>query len=102
MGKFKTNRIVQAAALGLAVLLAPAAHAAERRNANYEPARNTGVGQMIAQQGNEALRAIRAEFTAAFRAMKPQLPAANSPRVVKMSQPAGAGAPSAAGAALAE
>lgn len=102
MGKFNTNRMMQAAALGLAVLMAPAANAAESRNQDYEPARNTGVGQVIAQQGNEALRAIRAEFAAAFRAVKPRLPAANSPRVVKMSQPAGAGAPSAAGAALAE
>lgn len=73
--------VLKATALVLALVLAPAAHAGAAMP------RDTGVGQHVATQGNQALLAIKAELRAALRATKPALPAA---RVVKMSQPAGA------------
>lgn len=74
---------LKAAALLIALALAPAAQA--ESNA---VSRDTGVGQHIAAQGNQAIQAIRAEFKAAARALMPKLPSAA--RVVKISQPAGA------------
>jgi hypothetical protein len=87
---FNARPVLQAAALTLAVVLAPAANAAETATRNgVTLSRDTGVGLQIAAQGNEALRQIRAELKAAARAlMQPKLPGAA--RVVKMSQPAGA------------
>ena len=76
---------IKAAALALAVMLAPAAQAAGGHEA---PSRDTGVGKEIAAQGNRALQTIRAELKAAVKAMQPTLPKA-APRVVKMSLPAG-------------
>jgi hypothetical protein len=79
----KLNRpAVKAAALVLAVLLAPAAQAQQQA-----PSRDTGVGKEIAAQGNRALQLIRAELKAAVTAMRPALPP--PARVVKMSLPAG-------------
>ncbi|HEX9627699.1 MAG TPA: hypothetical protein VGA00_12235 [Acidiferrobacterales bacterium] len=81
------NRIprqaLKAAALLIALALAPAAQAGSN-----EVSRDTGVGQHIAAQGNQAIHSIRAEFKAAARALTPKLPSAA--RVVKISQPAGA------------
>jgi hypothetical protein len=77
-----TQTALKAAALALALALAPAA------NAQEAPSRDTGVGKAIAAQGNQALREIRADLMARVLALKPKLPKA--PRVVKMSQPAGA------------
>jgi hypothetical protein len=74
---------LKAAALLIALALAPAAQA--ESNA---VSRDTGVGQHIAAQGNQAIQAIRAEFKATARALMPKLPSAA--RVVKISQPAGA------------
>jgi hypothetical protein len=76
-----TRNTLKAAALALAVL-APTAHAAG------EPGRDTGVGKVIAAQGNLALQLIRADAAAAVRAAVPRLPAA--PEAVRASQPAGA------------
>ena len=77
------HQALKAAALLLALALAPAAQA--ESNA---VSRDTGVGEQIAAQGNQALQAIRAEFKAAARALMPKLPP--KARVVKISQPAGA------------
>lgn len=77
------HTILKASALVLAVALAPSAWAADA------PSRNTGVGKEIAVQGNQALAAIKAELKAALGIAKPVLPAKG--RVVKMSQPGGAG-----------
>jgi len=78
----RTRPALQAATLVLSIALAPAALAQDA------PSRDTGVGKEIAAQGNRALELIKAEARAAVKALLPQLPAA--PRVVKMSQPAGA------------
>ena len=106
MGNTKIKLTINALALGLAIGLSPAAQAGGIEISPSEPSRNTGVGQVIAQQGNEALRAIRAELAARVRAVMPKLPAAPKPApaaaVVKMSQPAGAGVADAAGVALDE
>lgn len=106
MGNTGINLTIKALALGLAIGLSPAAQAGAIEVAKPELSRNTGVGQVIAEQGNEALRAIRAEIAERFRAVLPKLPGADAPasaaRVVKMSQPAGAGVADAAGVALAE
>lgn len=59
-------QILKSAALLLALTLAPAAQAESR---------DTGVGLLIAAQGNQALVLIREEAKAAVRALKPQLPA---------------------------
>lgn len=80
----KTNKELIAVIFGLALTLAPTAHASEGRN---EPSRDTGVGNLIAKQGNEALAMIRAEARAAVRSWAPRLPA--PARVLKASQPAG-------------
>lgn len=80
-----TKKGMQAAVLGLAMVLAPVAQAFEKPE---PPSRDTGVSQLIARQGNEALAMIRAEAAAAVRAWTPRLPPAA--RVVKASQPAGA------------
>ncbi|HUR41808.1 MAG TPA: hypothetical protein VM240_11660 [Verrucomicrobiae bacterium] len=75
---------MQATALGLAMVLAPVAQAFEKLD---PPSRDTGVGHLIAHQGNEAIAMIRAEAAAAVRAWAPLLPPAA--RAVKASQPAG-------------
>jgi hypothetical protein len=75
------KHMFKATALVLALALAPAAQATE-------PSRDTGVGKVIAAQGNQALRAIRDEAVARVKAVMPRLPAPAA-RVVKMSQPAG-------------
>lgn len=104
MGKNGIKLTINALALGLAIGLSPAAQAGGIEIVPSEPSRNTGVGQVIAQQGNEALRAIREELVAKVRAVMPKLPAAPKPSpaagVVKMSQPAGAGVADASGVAL--
>lgn len=84
MNTRNTHMVLKAAALTLALVLAPAAHAG-----SDTISRDTGVGKQIAAQGNHALQLIRAELKAAVRAaMQPKLPGAA--RVVKISQPAGA------------
>ena len=83
MNMRNTHQSLRAAALLLALALAPAAQAE-----SSAVSRHTGVGQQIAAQGNQALQLIRAEVKAAVRAWQPKLPAAA--RVVKISQPAGA------------
>jgi len=87
-----------AAAVALSFLAAPAAQAETAK-----VSRDTGVGQLIAAQGNVALRLIRAEAKAALRLVKPKLPA-HATKVVfpAPSLPAGAGASVAAGARCAE
>lgn len=75
------NTVLKASALALALILAPAAQATEA------PSRNTGVGKQIAAQGNQVLASIKAELKERLGLQKPALP---QPRVVKMSQPAGA------------
>jgi hypothetical protein len=90
-----TNKGLQALVLGMAMVLAPAAQAVERD----APSRDTGVGQMIARQGNDALAMIRAEAKAAVRAWAPRLPKAN---VVKVTQPAGSNVAVAASVRAAE
>jgi len=84
MYTFTSHQALKAAALALTLALAPTAHAQ-----TGAPSRDTGVGKEIAAQGNLALQQIRADIKAAVRALKPKLPAAPRPRVVKMSQPAG-------------
>jgi len=82
-----------AAAIALSFCAAPVAAS--------EPAkvsRDTGVGQLIAAQGNAALRLIRAEVKAAVRFMQPALPA----RPAKVSAPAGASVPMTTAARCAE
>lgn len=73
--------VLKAAALALALAAAPSAFAAETMS------RDTGVGKEIAAQGNQALAAIKAELKARILGARPVAP---KPRVVKMSQPAGA------------
>lgn len=76
-----TYPALQAAALTLSIVLAPAAAGQDA------PSRDTGVGKEIAAQGNRALQLIKAEARAAVKALLPVLPAA--PRVVKASLPGG-------------
>jgi len=97
MNNSTLKSILVAAAVSLS-LLAPAAQAQATK-----PARDTGVGHSIAEQGNAALRLIREEMKSAVRAVKPVLPA----RPRKVSAPdasapaAGPGASIAATAACA-
>lgn len=85
-----------AATVALSLLAAPAAHAEAA-----QPSRDTGVGLMIAAQGNAALRLIRSELKAAVRAAKPVLPARPKRVSASVSTPA-AGGSIAATAACAE
>jgi hypothetical protein len=89
MSFFNVRPVLKAAALTLAVALAPVANAAGPAATGHGVtlSRDTGVGLQIAAQGNEALRQIKAELRAA--ALKLVLPKAPA-RVVKTSQPAGA------------
>lgn len=73
-------------------LLAPAAQSQAAKPVDYVQAT---VGQVIAAQGNAALRAIRAEMLAAVKAATPQMPA--RARVRKASAPA---APAAGGGTI--
>lgn len=66
MSTQKPNALLKHAALVLALALAPAAQAESR---------DTGVGLLIAAQGNQALEQIREEVRAAVRQLKPVLPA---------------------------
>lgn len=59
-----------AAAISLSTLAAPVAQAGQ-----FPVSRDTGVGALIAAQGNAALRLIRAELKAQLMAQKPALPA---------------------------
>jgi len=69
-----SNPLLKSAALVLALALAPAVHAESRYS---------GVGLLIAAQGNQALQAIRDEARAtAARLMKPVLPAPARPAAV--------------------
>lgn len=69
-------------------LLAPAAQAQQAK----VPAHAPTVGDVIAVQGNAALRTIRAEVTAAIRLAKPRLPA----RATRLSSPVASSAPATA------
>jgi hypothetical protein len=73
----KLSSFLQLGALALSLALSSAAQAQSR---------DTGVGQLIAQQGNEALHAIRAELQQALKGRKPVLP-----KPAKVSVPAGSG-----------
>lgn len=86
----RTSKSLLANVLGLALLagsmtLAPAAQAADQVN------RNTGVGAIIAAQGNAALRYLKTTLTMAL----PQLPKAQARKV---SAPARKAAQETAGA----
>ncbi len=97
MKKATLKSTLLAATVALSCLAAPAASAAEAPKAP----RDTGVGQMIAAQGNAALRVIRAELLPAVRSSKPALPA----RATRVAAPAvapAAGGSIAANAACAE
>ena len=76
-----------AATVALSFLAAPAAHAEKAKSV-----RDTGVSLAIAEQGNAALRLIRAELKAAVRMAKPSLPAPK-----RVAAPAAAVTPSAGG-----
>lgn len=69
-------------------LLAPAAQAQQAR----VPAHAPTVGDVIAAQGNAALRAISAEVKAAISLAKPKLPA----RATRLSAPVASSAPATA------
>ena len=71
-------------------LLVPAAHAQDAKT------KAPTVSDVIAEQGNAALRAIRAELKATVKLVKPSRPA----RATKVSAPGASSAP--ATAALAE
>ena len=90
-----------AAAISLSFLAAPAAHAGSPNTAP-NVSRNTGVGHNIAEQGNAALRAIRAEVKAALKFVKPMLPRATKVSLPSTPAAAGAGASFAATARCAE
>ena len=62
-----------AAAISLSTLAAPVAHAGQLTG---QVSRDSGVGHLIAAQGNAALHRIRAELKAARLAQLPSLPAA--------------------------
>ena len=82
MRKSTLKSTLVAATVALSFLAAPAAYAETAK-----PSRDTGVGQLIAAQGNAALRLIRIEFKAAAEsAFKPSLPA----RKKRVSAPAAA------------
>jgi len=80
-----------AASVALA-MLAPAAQAQQAKVSTPAPT----VGDLIAAQGNDALRTIRAEIKAAIKVVKPKLPA----RATRIATPVPSSAP--ATAALAE
>lgn len=66
---FSQSRSLRVASLAFALALAPVAHA------ETLPSRDTGVGLLIAAQGNQALLAIRAELKRALKGMRPSMPA---------------------------
>lgn len=90
MNKLNLKSTLAAAALTLS-MLAPAAHA-------EAPTQKSGPAvDAIAEQGNAALRTIRADIqAAALRAMKPTLPAE---RTTKVAGPAAGSLPASAAAA---
>lgn len=77
----KPNTLLKSAALVLALALAPAAHAQSR---------DTGVGLLIAAQGNQALEQIREEAREAVRQFKPTLPARSASPVAVATSSHGA------------
>jgi hypothetical protein len=87
--KLKSTLIAATVALSL---LAPAAQAQAAKVSVPAPT----AGDLIAAQGNAALRTIRADLKAALKVAKPKLPA----RAGKVSAPAASSAP--VTAALAE
>src|SRR5689334_20673104 len=101
-----TNKTLKAsifAATAALALLAPTAQGQIARPTALVPAT---VGQVIAAQGNAAVRAIRAEVLSAIKAVKPELPQlAARAKVRKASaeqHPAAAGGSISATAACAE
>jgi hypothetical protein len=82
MSKSILNSTMIAAAIAVS-LLAPAQAQAPR-----PASAGATLGQAIAEQGNAALRLIRAEAKAAAKAMRPMLPTGRANRV---SLPAAAG-----------
>jgi hypothetical protein len=68
----KSVHTVLAISVAFAVLTAPAAQAETR---------DTGVGRVIAAQGNQALQMIKAELRAALKAHIPALP--SEPAIAK-------------------
>jgi hypothetical protein len=68
MNTSNLKSILVAAAVSLSLLPVAQAHATE-------PSRDTGVGKVIAAQGNAALQLIRQEMNAAVRAARPVMPA---------------------------
>jgi hypothetical protein len=81
-----------AAAISLSTLAAPMAQAGQMAG---HISRDTGVGRMIAAQGNAALRLIRAELKAEWLAQKPALPASVHATKVAVVPAGGAGPASA-------
>jgi hypothetical protein len=79
-----------AAAISLSTLAAPVAQAGQ-----MHVSRDTGVGRLIAAQGNAALRLIRAELKAEWLAQKPALPASVHATKVAVIPAGGAGPASA-------
>lgn len=73
------NRIATAAVLALS--LSPVAQAESR---------DTGIGRVIAAQGNQALVAIRAELKDAVRQWIPALPVQPAPAKVRLAGAASA------------
>ncbi|MGH6962416.1 MAG: hypothetical protein ACREE7_18200 [Dongiaceae bacterium] len=80
-----TNSTLKATLVATTVALSLLAPAAQSQAAKPTSIPAT-VGQVIAAQGNAALRVIRAEMAAAVKAAKPELPA--RAKVKKVSAPA--------------
>jgi hypothetical protein len=93
MTNLKLKSALIAASVAFA-LLAPAAQAQAAKVSAPAPT----AGDLIAAQGNAALRTIRAEVKAAIKVVKPKQPA----RVGKVSAPVPAAGSAPATAALAE
>ena len=85
-----TNSKLKTTLAAAAVALSFFATAAQAETATA-PSRNTGVGQLIAVQGNVALRLIRAEAAAAFGLLKPALPTRSTKAAVRTAASGGAG-----------
>ena len=81
-----TNTTLKVSLVAATVALSLLAPAAQSQAAKPVDLVQATVGQVIAAQGNAALRAIRAEMLAAVKIVKPQMPA--RARVKKVSAPA--------------
>lgn len=86
--KKSTKLSMVAAAIALSTLAAPVAQAGQFAG---HVSRDTGVGRLIAAQGNVALRTIRAELKAALLTQKPVLPASAYTTKVAVTSAGGAG-----------